>query len=213
MISFSLNVRNDDYSTKVYDAIQRNINYFKKFNPVDWEEAVHRTFLYAIEHQDDKYTDIEPYIKKLARFIMQDNLKDIPHAVTNEDGEVARNYVSLVETPDSVFADKEEVYKVFKELYLLDKEDFCKLKAVYLPTTDSKKIDKDSMITNQAIKAKIVTLIKRYSSEVVFGLLYDFFTDLMKEGSLVRSEKVIKEIVVKESNFNLLDKIPDIPTI
>lgn len=62
-------------------AIQDLQYYFRKFNGVNADEAMSRTLEHILSHFDKSKlstTDIKPYVKKLARTILQEPRKDIP---------------------------------------------------------------------------------------------------------------------------------------
>src|SRR5690606_22206812 len=134
MLTFSVNTNanNEGYILKVKKAIDDNIMYFKKFNGIHWEEAVHRTFITAVANQNENYENIEPYIKNLARNILKVQEIERPYDTVTEDGEVSYPYMKLTSFIDEdIFIDNKEVEDTFKEMYLLYKDDFHKLELLF----------------------------------------------------------------------------------
>lgn len=214
MLAFSINNEdNDGYSTRVMNAINKNISYFKKFNP-NWEEAVQRTFIAAVDHRNNNYEDIEPYIKKLARTIMRTKEVETPHDVYDDSGEVSYVFTVLSNTiNEDNLIDRSEITGVFKELYLLHQDDFLKLQNVfkYDDVTDITDL-KNFVVKNAFIKAEFSKLVKKFGGGLVFKVLYDFLKDLAQY-TTTRSSSKIRDIVLKESNYAMLSKLPDVPCI
>lgn len=53
--------------------------YFRLFNKGEYDEAMQRTIIHAMTHFDEERGELEPYIKSLARFILQVKDNSIPH--------------------------------------------------------------------------------------------------------------------------------------
>lgn len=216
MLVFSLNAsgKTDAYSKRVWDAIHQNKGYIKKFNGADWEEATHKIYLTAIEHRDDNYADLGPYIKKLARTILKVKKVERPYNVYTEDGEIAPLFYGLKDYINTDNLEGVNVIKdVFKEMYLLDTESFMKLKALYsYDDASDLKGAKDLKIKNTQLSTEFSRLIYKYGSETVFRTLYEFFCDLPKMVAN-RETNLTKEIVLKEANFTLVEKLSDAPLI
>lgn len=216
MMTFSLNSVTgvDSYSAMVWDAINSNLGYFKSFNKDRWEEAVHRTYITALEHRDDSYGDVVPYIKKLARTILQIKQNESAYSVQTDDGEIAPIYYSLTDHIDTENLDgSAELVDTFKELYLLDTESFMKLKEMFkyndVADIENKKAFK---IRNARFGQEFRKLVEKFGADFTFKVLYDFFRDLPELCS-TRQTGLIKDITLKVGNFDMLEKIPDTPLI
>lgn len=211
MLTFSVNLGdNFSYSTQVWDTINSNIRYFKKFNGVNWAEAAQKAYVYAMEHKDDRYDDITPYIKKLARTILKVKDKEKPYDMWTEDGEVALVFTGLTETMDeSMFSDIQDIKNTFKELFLFNQNEFMKLKYVFQYDNDKDILSvKSIMIKDEQLKRELYSLVNKYSAACVFYTLYDFFKMLPKYVEVTNTRR-IKEIQAKEGNFLMLARIPE----
>lgn len=217
MLTFSLNDVNgsDEYATLVWDTINANLGYFKKFNTFRWEEAVHKTYIYALEHRDKSYGEnILPYIKSLARTILQVKTKESSFGVFNEEGEISPIFATLRDYIDTENLDgSEELKNAFKELYLIDSESFMRLKLLYV-YNDIVEIEnlKDIRIRNKKIIDEFRKLIVKHGADFTFRVLYDFFNILP---TLIAERKagLTKEVTLKAGNFSVIEKIPDTPVI
>ena len=216
MLTFSINTTegNSAYSVKVWTCINSNLGYFKKFNSFRWEEAVQKAYIYALEHRDDTYEDITPYMKKLARTILKVKEQEKPYDMYTEDGEVSLVFTTLTESmDDTIFSDKEEIKSVFKELYLHNPEDFEQLKNIFCYDTEKDILSVRALqIKDEVIKTAFQKLSYKHGGNTVFYVLYDFFKDLpIYIGK--KNPRLIKDIYLKESNFNVITKIPDEPCV
>lgn len=220
MITFSVNSQNVNLSHAqvVLDSIYNNIGYFKLFNRDKWEEAAHRTFMTAMDNRRDDYgDDILPYIKKLARNILKPSTKDMKEFVSDvytEEGEISPLYTKLSEVIDIDSMDSlDEIKDVYKELYLMDKESFMRLEALY-NHDDVSEIEnlKSNRINNKKMKEEFNRILTRYGASNTFTALLGFFNDL-PELTKSRVTSLTKEVVMKTGNMSLLEKIPDTPTI
>lgn len=217
MISFSVNNVSgvDWYANHVWDCIQSNLGYFKKFNGPRWEEAVQQTYLFILDHRNDSYgDDILPYIKKLARLILKKKFKDSPYGVFTEDGEISPVFATLQDYIDTTNLDgRSPLMNTFKELYLLDSESFMRLKLIFDYDNPSEIENlKDLRVKNTQLTEEFTRIIQKHGSDYVFASLYQFFKmlpDLIKE----RYTNQTKEVVIKPSNFTALSRINDKPTI
>lgn len=216
MITFSINQSNnsDKYAILVWQTINENLGYFKTFNGERWEEAVHRTYELALRSKDDRYEDIAPYIKKLARTVLKVKTKESAFDIMNEDGDISPVFATLRDYIDTDNVDViNEIKDTFKELYLLDEESFLKLQNLfkYNEVTDIPNM-KEIRIKNQKLNDEMFTLVRKHGVELTFGTLSDF----LKELPMLISERqtnLTKEVNVKQGNFSVLDKIPDTATI
>lgn len=213
MLTFSLNyVTSDDgYSHRVWEAILNNEGYFKKFNGAMYEEAMHKTFIFAVQHKKEGYTDLAPYIKKLARTILKVKENESPYDVYTEDGEVSSVFSKMQDTIDeSNLVEKEEIKDVFREMYLTDKDEFMKLQNLFTDTA-SEDVLKQFALKNLTLKKTLTQAYRQYGSTLFFNVLMNFFNDLNR--GISREEPKIKEVVMKKGNFGVLAKIPDTPCI
>lgn len=216
MITFSLNdvSGSGTYAAKVWSAIQNNLGYFKSFNADRWEEAVQRTYMTALQHQDGSYSDITPYIKKLARTILKEKQNERAFGVYTDDGEISPVYYSLKDYINTDNLDGSgELIDTFKELYLLDPDAFMKLKTLFLynDVTDIENL-KNFKIRSPQFNNELRILVTKYGSDYTFRALYSFFGVLP---SLIAERKtgLTKEINLKQGDPRKADKIPDTPTI
>lgn len=213
MITFSLNdiSASDAYAMNVWKTINENLGYFKKFNTTRWEEAVHKTYITALDHRDDSYgRNILPYIKKLARTILKEKQKESAYGVYTDEGEISPVYHSLRDYIDTDNMDgADELKDIYKELYLLDPESFMHLKIlfVYDDVTEIENL-KDLRLRNNPLGAEFRRLIAKYGADFTFRVLYDFYQEL-PQLCAVRETGLTKEIEMKEGNYLMLDKLPD----
>lgn len=217
MLTFSLNDvdGSDSHAVLVWETIRNNLGYFKKFNHDRWEEAVHKTYITALEHRNSTYGDnILPYIKKLARTILQVKMKESSYGVFTDEGEISPTFAVLKGYIDTDSIDgSDELKDVYKELYLLDSESFMKLKSLFI-YNDEKELRKlkDLRIKNQRLNTELRNLVSKYGADFTFRVLYEFFEELPKLKA-VRQTGLTKEVVIKKGNLGVLDKIPDTPLI
>lgn len=217
MITFSLNSVSgaDLYAVKVWNTINSNLGYFKMFNSDRWEEAVHRTYMTALEHRDQSYGDnILPYIKKLARTILKVKQNESAFSVHTDEGEISPIYYSLTDFIDTENLDgTDEIKDAFKELYLLDTDSFMRLKQlfIYNDVNDVENL-KAFRIRNSPLADEFRKLIAKYGSDFTFRALYEFFQELP---TLIASREtgLTKEVNLKAGNFTVIEKIPDTATI
>lgn len=85
MLVHSISFMQAGVDTSLYyeasEAIKSLQYYFKKFNGADYEEAMSRTLNHILTHFNGSKlssSDIKPYVKKLARTILQEPRRDIP---------------------------------------------------------------------------------------------------------------------------------------
>ena len=211
MLTFSVNknLGKETYIIKVKEAIDKNINYFKKFNGAEWEEAVQRTFITALQNQNEAYEDIEPYIKNLARNVLKTQSQENPYDMITEDGEVSYPYLGLVSFIDEgIFVDNKEVEDTFKELYLLYKEDFLKMGAIF----NQESFDRHEVVRNQKLIDKIRVLEAKYSAKDIVSLLSVFLSKL-PEYTHQKYTETIKTVEMKVRKPDTIENLPDIPTI
>ena len=95
MLTFSVNEVDAVQMLRVQKTIQDNIQYFKKFNGANWQEAVNKTFMVAVQHVKSEYDVLDPYIKNLARNILKEQEKESPVDTVTEDGEVSYPFLKL----------------------------------------------------------------------------------------------------------------------
>lgn len=216
MLTFSINrvANSERYSLLVWQTISANLGYFKKFNGDRWEEAVHRTYEAVIKNRDDSYDNILPYIKKLARNILRVKTNESAFDIMNEDGDISPVFATLRDFIDTENVGVQESIKdELKTLYLLDEESFLRLQALYKYNEVSEIPNlKDIRIKNPKLRDGIFSLVQKHGAEIVFGVLYQFYKELPM---LIaeRQTNLTKEVTLKQSNFTVLDKIPDTPTI
>lgn len=211
MLTFSVNrlEGKESYILKIKDSIDRHKNYFKKFNGVDWEEAAHRTFIAAVQNQNDEYDEIDPYIKNLARNIMKTQRVENPYDTITEDGEVSYPYLGLVSfIDDSIFTDNKEIMNTFKELYLLYKDDLIRIGTLL----HQEHIEKHDLVKNDIILERIKLLTAKYGAADVVALLTTFLSKL-PEYTKHRYTESIKTVEMKPRKPEILESLPDIPTI
>lgn len=214
MLTFSLNIAADsEFACRIREAINQNHGYFKRFNGDAWEEAEHRVFIAALTHRDDSYTDLNPYIKKLARTILRVRCKEHPYDLYTEDGEVAPAFLSLTSTIDETeIQDTGEIETSLKELYLYNPEEFMRLRYMYQFDSEEPGAFKPYIIKDKVIKAEIDTLIEHYNSRIVFYAIYNFLRKLAQYIE-PKEETRIKEVTLRSLNTNYLSRIPDMAMI
>ena len=212
MLTFSVNEVDAVQMLRVQKTIQDNIQYFKKFNGANWQEAVNKTFMVAVQHVKSEYEVLDPYIKNLARNILKEQEKESHVDTVTEDGEVSYPFLKLTTSidEDNLFLDNQEILRNFKELYLKYEEDFLKLKLLF--KKDNDKFSKGEVIKNTEIRNTIQNLSIKYGATNVYNLLYDFFMNLGKYSRKIENS-TIKIIEMKRKEFGLEDIIPDIPLI
>lgn len=220
MLTFSLNKGSasggsgDSYAARVLATINANERYFKKFNPVHWEEAMHSAYLVALENQDGRYDNLHPYIKKLARNIMRSRTRDIPFTVFDEGGEISTIFRSLSEIIETTtFDGNSELVGEFKKLYLRNPDSFMKLQHIFNYDDDKhlRKI-KEFRSKDKELWQAVRSLVEKFGPEYTFGTLGHFFAELpnLTKPSV---EGQIKEILIRPGKLHVLSKLPDMPTI
>lgn len=210
MRTFSLNKDDMGRALRIWSVLRENEGYFKKFNRDRYTEAMTATFILAMANYNDSYSDLTPYIKKLARTVLMVKENDIPYDVYNQDGEVSSTFVPLQDFQDIKGIDGVlEIEKVFKDLYLLDSQSFMALQNLYVSdnTSDLKGIK----VKDDTFKMQFNYLLRRFGAPLTFKVLAEFYNTLPKLCS--DKDSKIKEIKLRESNFIYLDKITDTPTI
>ncbi len=209
MLTFSLNQVDIGRALRLWSTIVENKNYFYSFNGENRDEAMTKTFIVAMENYNDAY-DLTPYIKKLARTILKVKDVEVPYDLYNQDGEVSTTFTSLKEYQDiSKIDGVEEIKKVFKDLYLYDATSFMTLKNLYSSDTASEL--KGIRVKEETFKMSFNYLIRKFGAELTFSVLAKFYEELPKLCS--DKDSLIREIKMKESTFNYIDKISDTPTI
>lgn len=216
MLTFSINrtALADRYSMLVWQTINDNLGYFKAFNKERWEEAVHKTYETAVKGRDDRYEDIVPYIKKLARTVLKVKSLESAFDIMNEDGDISPVFATLRSFIDTDNVDViKDIKDTYKELYLMDEESFLKL-AVLFEYNDVSDVPnlREIRIKNPSLNDSMFALIRKHGVELTFGVLSEFFTELP---ALIaeRRTNLTKEVTIKQCNFAVLDKIPDTATI
>lgn len=219
MLTFSLNSysANDQYAIKVWRTIQSNKRYFMKMNPNGtWEEAMARSFIWAVEHKNEYYAsgDILPYIKRLARTIMYTKNPEDPHSTMNESGSVSFVYSGLTETiTPTTSGYSREIKDVFKDLYLMDKESFLSLKTLFqYDNFEGANKNKKPAIRNKEFSQEFHSLINNYGAEAVFSTLFSFYEEL-PEISSHRENLAVREIKLKKLKKDMSTAIPQTDTI
>jgi hypothetical protein len=217
VITFSLNNVSgvDNHAVLVWHTINSNLGYFKKFNSDRWQEAVHKTYITALEHRDQSYGDnILPYIKKLARTILQVKQMESSVGVFTDEGEISPVFSVLRDYIDTENLDGSlELKDAFKELYLMDSESFMKLKMLYV-YNDVEDVEnlKAIRIRNTKLSEEFRKLIVKHGADYTFRALLEFFNELPKLCA-VRETGLTKEVLLKSGNYSVIEKIPDTPLI
>lgn len=218
MLTFSINrvVGTDAYSAKVQNTINSNIGYFKTFNGASWEEAAQKTFVYALEHRKAEYQeDLTPYIKKLARTILRKsgNTESI-YSITTDDGEIAPVFLGLQDHIDTENLDgNQALLDTFKELYLIDSDSFNRLKLMFqYDAPDEIENLKDLRVRNPKITEEISKMLLKHGSDYTFRSLFQFF-QMLPSLVEVRETHLTKEVLIREGNFSVLERIPNTPSI
>lgn len=212
MKTFSLNEvsGSDPYSIMVWDVIRKNLGYFRKFNRDRWQEAVHKTYIAALDHRDDSYGDILPYIKKLARTILMTKSAETSFSTFNDDGEVNFVFFPLQDSFSTDHIDGyKELFGVFEEMYLKYTDNFMKLRNLF---SEGVLVKKEIRVRDKNLSSDFMRILEDYDYEFVFKVLYDFFNELPNLTNSRVTGK-IKEVILKPTDFSILDKIQDTPTI
>lgn len=194
MLSFSYNRTSQDYAARVLDAMKRNEGYIVMFNKGCVAEAKQRIFAAAMREENENYSNLDPYIKVLARHIMKSHSKDIPYAPYNEDGEVSLVFTGLIETPKfDKFDDKAQVMSALEELYLLYPEDFVQMGSL-IPKAE--KGDTGTIIKNKDLKQAVLNLLHNFEGSTVLYCIIEFISKMAKEKAEVvnNREGINKEV-------------------
>lgn len=220
MLTFSFNKQSmgggaDQYCARVWKSINSNAKYFKHFNNADWEEAQHVAYLFALENRKDRYDDLDPYIKKLARTVMKrKKKKELIAPLQNEDGEISVSFLSLSETIDiSTIDGLGELLDEFKLLYLTDSESFERLRTIFdVDDEKSLRASKDLRLRNKELKSALMRMSNKYGADVTYATLKHFY-EILPTLTTPSLEQGIKTVVLKPSRKSIIDMIPDTPTI
>lgn len=209
MKTFSLNTVTQAYALRVCEAIERNKGYIIYFNKGAFKEAVQRIFMAAMREEKTEYTNLDPYIKVLARNVMKSHARDIPYAPYNEEGEVSLVFTPLVDNPMfDDFDNKSSVLDALKEIYLTYPEDFMLL-AQLVPDSDPK--DVQGIIKNKELSSAIMHLVADFDSQSVFYGIIEFVSQLARE----KAEAVnaltgcTREVQLIPYNTAILSKLDD----
>lgn len=208
MKTFSLNRMSSDYAERILAEIEANAGYIVFFNKGNVAEARHRIFARALRAEKPQYTELGPYIRKLARTVMLERTRDIPYAAYNEDGEVAFVFTSLTETPNMLaFESKEQVMSTLQELYLRCPEDFMLLHQL-IPCAEAQDVgDIGTVIKNKELKNSIFSLVAEHGGTVVFYSICEFLTNLLKDKAEVVNATLEKVIVLKKPDYRWLEHL------
>lgn len=222
---FSLNtVANDsEYMAMVWACICENKQYFRKFNGPMAEEAMHRVLIRVCNNRDDRYTDLAPYIKKLARHEISQKTKDTTYSITDEEsGEVARPFIQLTESFDVIFPEQKEGLKnYFKDMYLLYPEEIMKLRPVFentkLGIVDAKALQAD---IDEHVKAALWSEIRNFrnstgddGARAAYAAITEFYDELARDNMKQTQTQGTRAIQCTPGDYRCVSRIPKEPMI
>lgn len=216
---FSLNNSgvNDAYVLDVWRAIQENMGYFKKFNGANYEEAAHAALVRATSNRRDEYTELAPYIKKLARTELRQRQKDVPYSPTDEEsGELARPFLKLAEGFDIVENSHVDKLKAtFRDLYLLYPDEIMALEPLLLNAEftqqEAQQLKAQSnVLLNDRVRGIINKVIEPIDGRVAFQAIIDFYKE-MRGGAPVVEE--VKSVKLVPADYRCKVRIPTGNTI
>lgn len=216
MLTFSVN----DYEGRIkkgaviWATILKHKRYFYYFNQTQGEEAMHRTYMTALNNLDWAYGDeIDSYIKSLARTILQTGDKEVVTDLVTEKGEIAPVFTQLRDFIDIEEMDGlDEIKDKFKYMYL-QYSDFVLLENLFIYDEAIQiKGLRNIKVKDKELKHEISRLIYSYGTKRVINALAEFFNELPNLTNR-RETGLIKEIKLKKPVMTVLDKLPDTPLI
>lgn len=208
MKSFSFNTISTDYAAKVLRVLNENIGYVIWANGAQFREAYNRIFMAAMRSENRKYSDLTPYIKKLARTVMKTRVKEKPYALYDENGEIAYAFQGLIVNPETDIQENNipRLLNRFRELYLMYPEDFGVLKEM-LPSTEATEVK--TKIKNNPLRDSIYALMAEYDARQVFKALIAFFKELDNQTVPVKTAESTKIYSLKPANVANLKYLSD----
>lgn len=221
---FSLNYNTNDfnYISAVWSCIQENIRYFKKFNGAQYEEAMHLVLVRALRNKKAEFTDLAPYIKKLARTELKQKQRDVPLDYTDEEtGEVSKQYLSLAKGFAAMSEEQSERLKdVFRDMYLLHPDEIIALRPlfedIHTYNTDAKAIM--SKVSDE-VKDTLWSAIARINNSLEDGskasckAIMEFYDEIAKADEKQMRLSGTKAITMAPSDYRCMSRIPEGNTI
>lgn len=207
MLTFSLNTDSSDvkYASEVWQVIVELKKYFYFYNKNEAEEAMHRAYMHAMGNKKEKYGDLKPYIKKLARTIMRSgNCKEYAYSLYDEEnGEISFVFSQTLKEEMNIneIADSESLLEELRDMYLLNPDDFMKFKAMF-----NDDISEMNIIKNSEMNQQVKLLTSQYGSKAVIAGIEKVLNEIRENESNSNAGNVdenygLKEITLKEANI------------
>jgi len=220
---FSLNTKIDDeYVNKVWDCIVQNVRYIKKFNGADYEEAMHLILARITSNRNDKYKDLTPYVKKLARTEMrQRTYSKAYNLVDDETGEIARPFLKLTDSFDILTDDrKEKLLNVFRDMYLLYPDDIMLLRTAFEKADISQQESKEiNTKVDKHLRTVLWKAIQDFNVSVKDGgryayqIILEFYNEIAREQSKQLALEGTKYITLEVGDYRCASRFSTEPTI
>ena len=216
---FSLNFNTTDFSyvSAVWSCIQENVRYFKKFNGAQYEEAMHLVLVRALRNKKTEYTDLTPYIKKLARTELKQKQRDVPLNYTDEEtGEVSKQFIGLAKGFSVMTGEQSERLKnVFRDMYLMHPDEIIALRPLFedirVYTPESKAI---LAKVSDEVKDTLWSAISRINNSLEDGgkasckAIMEFYDEIARADEKQFRLSGTKNIVMTAPDYRCMSRIP-----
>ena len=210
MLSFSLNEEQMTYLNSAVNSLNGNIGYIRKFNSRNYEEAISTILDIAMRNRKDGYSNMNPYVKKIARHVPTKVTTELSFDTLNEDGEVAAPYLSLVKDDCELIEvniDK-RIYSYLDEMYLIDPEYVISLRNAFFADNKSEKELRQYKPVGDRMRQLWQQLMEVSKYPVFNSCITEFYMNLQNKGKKAVSNTV-KEIKIKDISYDILDLLPD----
>lgn len=222
MVTFSLNTSTvpTEYITEVWQTVRNLKSYFKKNNPtVPLEAVMLQAYTTAIANYNEDYrgSNLEPYIKKLARTVMRNrSSKEIAYpTVDEESGEISYVFTAAVETTGFEVEKnvKQKIMDKLADLYLEYPETMMEIRPYILGLEKKTKPlkEKNKVVYNELMA--MCSLLKEDNC-TLFKLISEFYLDVDRQRKKgIQLNNTVKSIQVKPVDYRDMVRISDEDTI
>jgi hypothetical protein len=208
MITFSINNYDPDYQLRVYKTVCALEKYFLKVcgGGVDHHEVMQRAIIHACNNRDSKYTNLEPYIKTLARTLPKTRNNEIAYSPLESDKEeeIKENPLLTTGTYDEypIFVESADIRNSIQDLYLVFPKDMIAIRDSVMSGSAELKI---SRYLSRDFMNQFTSLRNKYDGRALYSFLKEFYEKLDKTSAKIVNN--VKEIKLKEPKFKYLSKL------